>query len=771
MNIIKGIKKRFFEGKRVVRLKNAEELLKHLDWERLGLAEIKTLVLQKKVDAALGELQTYYAQRNDVHFLLNYQQKSEQIALLRKKFPEEEKQVLAAADAICRHEISIFPNVKIEFGERMNWHTSFQSEVSWPQLPAHKIDCRSPRRLGDVKLTWELNRHQYLHIPGKAFWYSGDEKYLTETFAQIIDWIEQNPVGIGINWESTLEVAIRLISWCWVLFYFQPELASLKNNFPLILKSIFEHAEFIFHNLTDWGNNHVIGESAGLFIASLLFPEFKSAKKWLERSQAVLEKEILNQVYADGLSREKSICYHRFVLDFYLLAALTARLNNIKFSEPVLSRIRKMVDVLSLLMRPDGRWPRFGDDDSSQGLVYDFSPESACHLTLAAGYWLDHFETPENPLIKSNPNFIWLLCENFHSFQKQKVYAIHAENSVAGTTELESGLTLEASRIFIYRNDWSSQANYLYFDAGEMGLEPSFSHAHSDRLHFELAINGEPLFVDSGTFTYNGEPEWRNYFRRAALHNSVSIGEQDQATMVGTFRWANPPKTESVFCLKNENFWVLSGAYCLDMENIDNQPAHRRIIIHEKPEDWYIIDFVENCKNQSVDWYFQLSPENKIEQLTDDSASIHTPAQKLGFSFINSDKILPNQSEGWYSPAYHEKIPRPVLHLNSPASNVDFKINLFHIAGHQPETGAQNLEMIFPVNENHEKIEPNRDAFGIRAKIGAKFVTFVLNRNDDVLEFERIKLQSSLHFSIGQGGLLKTFTGEFTDAKCHCNKK
>ena len=30
-------------------------------------------------------------------------------------------------------------------------------------------------------------------------------------------WIEANPVGIGVNWASSLEVAFRLMSWSWVL--------------------------------------------------------------------------------------------------------------------------------------------------------------------------------------------------------------------------------------------------------------------------------------------------------------------------------------------------------------------------------------------------------------------------------------------------------------------------------------------------------------------------------------------------------------------------
>ena len=70
----------------------------------------------------------------------------------------------------------------------------------------------------EVRYTWELNRHQHLITLGKAYFLTGNEKYAQEVCTQICDWIEANPHLYGINWTSSLELAIRLISWIWAFW-------------------------------------------------------------------------------------------------------------------------------------------------------------------------------------------------------------------------------------------------------------------------------------------------------------------------------------------------------------------------------------------------------------------------------------------------------------------------------------------------------------------------------------------------------------------------
>src|SRR2546430_2134468 len=70
----------------------------------------------------------------------------------------------------------------------------------------------------DPKVIHELNRHQHLPRLAKAFFLTGEERYAAEALAQMESWIEQNPRWNGVNWQSSLEIAVRAMSWMWTIF-------------------------------------------------------------------------------------------------------------------------------------------------------------------------------------------------------------------------------------------------------------------------------------------------------------------------------------------------------------------------------------------------------------------------------------------------------------------------------------------------------------------------------------------------------------------------
>ena len=77
------------------------------------------------------------------------------------------------------------------------------------------VDFLDAGRVGDSKVVWELNRHQWLVRLGQAYRMTGDERYAERFAATIVEWTRANPPGVGINWASSLEVAFRIISWSW----------------------------------------------------------------------------------------------------------------------------------------------------------------------------------------------------------------------------------------------------------------------------------------------------------------------------------------------------------------------------------------------------------------------------------------------------------------------------------------------------------------------------------------------------------------------------
>src|SRR5690606_2356240 len=118
----------------------------------------------------------------------------------------------------------------------------------WPRGFSPDIAYRGPSRLGDIKLPWELNKHQYFFTPAKAAWLSGERRYSAEIVRQIDHWIDDNPFLSGINWISALEVGARAISWI-LAFPFYAEQAD-DRWLARLAGSIARHMQFIEEHLS-----------------------------------------------------------------------------------------------------------------------------------------------------------------------------------------------------------------------------------------------------------------------------------------------------------------------------------------------------------------------------------------------------------------------------------------------------------------------------------------------------------------------------------------
>src|SRR4029450_8050519 len=95
-----------------------------------------------------------------------------------------------------------------------------------PRPPWSGIQPLGAASPGDCKLIWELNRHQWMLALGQAYRVTGEPRYAAAFARYVREWLAANPRGRGINWTSSLELAYRLVAWCWALVLFRtaPEL-------------------------------------------------------------------------------------------------------------------------------------------------------------------------------------------------------------------------------------------------------------------------------------------------------------------------------------------------------------------------------------------------------------------------------------------------------------------------------------------------------------------------------------------------------------------
>jgi hypothetical protein len=94
----------------------------------------------------------------------------------------------------------------------------------------------------------------------------------------------------------------------------------------------------------------------------------------------------------------------------------------------------------------------------------------------------------------------------------------------------------EEGGVYVMRDGWERDSNHLVIDCGPHGTM-NCGHAHADALAFELALKGEPVFVDPGTFTYTVNPTERDAFRSSLAHNAATVDGEGSSEPNGPFHW------------------------------------------------------------------------------------------------------------------------------------------------------------------------------------------------------------------------------------------
>ena len=210
--------------------------------------------------------------------------------LLIEVMPTIRDEIVAAADSACRGRFDLLGYSGLSFGEPVDWHRDPISGLRAPLRHWSLLNVLDRAEVGDHKVVWELNRHQWLVVLGEAYRLTGDERYAAAFAAAVRHWLRANPPAMGINWASSLEVALRLIAWCWTLFLFSGSPSLSGDLAAEILGAIGAHAAHVERYLSSYfsPNTHLTGEALGLFYAGVLLAEDARAARWRARGAEIL---------------------------------------------------------------------------------------------------------------------------------------------------------------------------------------------------------------------------------------------------------------------------------------------------------------------------------------------------------------------------------------------------------------------------------------------------------------------------------------------------
>ena len=561
---------------------------------------------------------------------------------------------LAEADKVMGGVVELLGHL-ITLPVQKGWHIDPLSSVIWPQRFYAQVSKNSIIKDCDIKYIWEVNRHQYLIPLGMAYYLTGEKKYADRIVATIMGWIAENPYNTGVNWTSSLELAVRAISWIWAIFLCKDSSCFTPQVMQSIIRSLFDHGKYIEKHLSIYSSpyNHLIGEAAALHMIGSLFPMFKNGKRWENKGWGILSSGVGKQFHTDGLCVEQATFYHHFTLGFYLQAMMLRKINNKIVSQKVLKGIEKAIEFSIYITKPGGTPPMIGDIDNARSLYFGLAHSWDFSGFIAIGALL--FNRSDFKFFCKNlpPEVLWLCDkEQIEKFLTMP-YSPPQETSKAF---YESGY-------YISRDSWAKKSNYLSFDCGEVadGLFdtkiPSAAHGHADALSFELVVHGKSFLVDGGFFTYFGELEWHKYFRQEEAHNTVKIQNHRQAKYCGRLTWQRVKKPELLIWATTKTYDTVAGriVYSPDV-------YHERKIFYLKSKFWLICDFVSS-KNNSVKTYLHFDPDVTLSIDENDNSLTATNSDVSVFikvfqkCQIHADKGGGNPSEGWVGLGYGIKKP------------------------------------------------------------------------------------------------------------------
>ncbi len=524
------------------------------------------------------------------------------------------------------------------------WHVAPDTGKAWPRGFFGTLAYRGDAAVGDIRVAWEYGRLQQLtalavlaaHGPP-----SGAPDAVAAIETQLLSWIKANPPAMGIHYVSAMECALRLVAVTQALDLVRGHLNRPEAVWPAVLEMVVHHARLIQQRLSlhSSAGNHTVAEAVGLIYAGALFPELPGARRWLDTGVTLLDREADRQILPDGGGIEQTTWYQVFVVELVGLAINVLSSVDHPVSALLEAVLRRGRQCLTGLGRSRSALPGLGDSDSGHAL----SP------------WLE---------------LVWLGREA----------AEHAP-----VTFPDTGLTVQHAPA-------ANSFGYV-FDHGPLGMAPLYAHGHADALALLISVGDRPLTIDTGTYTYGGDPQWRRYFRGTAAHNTVVVDGGDQAVQETNFIWKRPYRAALVHRAAGDPPRGLLAA-CHDGYG-HLGVTHWRGIAQLAPGYLVVLDVVAGKGEHAVGvhWHFAGDVQLAGNRVATSAGGVPVTVTIEGGElehFVGSDAPI----LGWYSPSYGRKVPISTVACTQRASLPAEVVTTFAIDGATiaPDTATGALD-------------------------------------------------------------------------------
>lgn len=539
-----------------------------------------------------------------------------------KEFHPDLKVLASRVKAFQRNKILFFSSKYFTVQDWLtNPESGFRYDISkhWTEIPDFSTST------GDIKYVWEKSRFAFLYDLIRYDYHFGKDQSET-VFKEINYWIDSNPVNQGPNWKCGQEITLRVLNWTFALHYYKNSSSLNDQLFSKIINSIYQQMRHVAENINfsriAVRNNHALTETLGLYLIGLLYPFFPGSKLWKKNGKLWFEEEIACQIYEDGTFLQFSMNYHRVVVQLLNWGIHLAHLNHEIWRPVVYDRARKSLHFLKTCQdQKSGQLPNYGNNDGAL-----FFPLSDC----------DFRDFRPQLLALGN-----LLGEKLNygpgPWQEEKIWLgipDRVGNSEIGPENMQH-YSFSKGGYYVLRD----HETITFLRCGSYQNRPF----QSDNLHLDIWIKGKNILRDAGSFKYNTERKWTNYFSGTASHNTVMLGDFDQMRKGDRFIWYDWIRKSNGFWKVEEDKTVFDGWF-IGFKKLGKNIIHRRKVSKSfGSAQWTVEDWIENAPEHLVMsqiWH----PSDDFFETFDITANLK-----------NGDEIKLTKTKGWYADRYGEK--------------------------------------------------------------------------------------------------------------------
>ena len=388
-----------------------------------------------------------------------------------------------------------------------------------------------------------------------------DDQSRAEWRTELVNrWIRENPPWQGVGWDP-YPTSLRAVNW--IKWHLRGNRLSDQALGSLAAQLSWLESRLEYHIL----GNHIIENAKALCFGGCFFSGAE-ASRWWDVGCRLLQRELDEQILADGGHFELSPMYHARVLENILDLVNLQRTYRRSVEVELEEVAARMLRWLSIMSHPDGRIALFSDSafdqaaDLEQLAAYGERleiarpgvPDASMHMLPSSGY-----------------------CR-------------------VGIGRLVGLL-----------------------DVAAIGPDYLPAHGHADALTFELSLDGSRIVVDAGTGTYEDCAErWSQ--RSTAAHNTVEIDGESSSQIWKSFRVGRRARVEVLDVIALDE-------YCRVVAQHDGYARLRRGLLHRRawefePDALTLTDTMLGHNRHDVAWRLLFHPSVSVEAVGESEFSI-----------------------------------------------------------------------------------------------------------------------------------------------------